>query len=46
MADIFRCAGFDLDDKTVDETYERAKKLDANGLVSVQSFRMALNGEA
>jgi len=46
IADIFRCAGFDLDDKTVDATYERAKTLDVNGLVSVQSFRMALNGEA
>ena len=46
LADIFRSAGFVLDDKAVDETYEKAKKLDANGLVSVQSFRMALNGEA
>jgi len=46
IADIFRCAGFDLDDKTCDDAFERAKTLDANGLVSVQSFRMALNGEA
>jgi len=46
IADIFRCAGFDLDDNTIDHTYERAKSLDAGGLVSVQSFRMALNGEA
>ena len=46
IADIFRSAGFALDDAAVDETYERAKRLDANGLVSVQSFRMALNGEA
>ena len=45
IADIFRCAGIELDDATVDKTYELAKKLDANGLVSVQSFRMALNGE-
>ena len=45
IADIFRCSGFALDDASIDETYERAKKLDANGLVSVQSFRMALNGE-
>ena len=46
IADIFRSAGFQLDDKQVDETFERAKTLDPNGLVSVQSFRMALNGEA
>lgn len=46
LADIFRSAGFQLDDKQVDETFERAKTLDSNGLVSVQSFRMALNGEA
>lgn len=46
LADIFRSAGFQLDEKQVDETYERAKTLDPNGLVSVQSFRMALNGEA
>ena len=45
IADIFRCAGFDLNDKAIDETYERAKALDVNGLVSVQSFRMTLNGE-
>ena len=46
LSDIFRSAGFQLDDKQVDETFERAKTLDPNGLVSVQSFRMALNGEA
>jgi len=46
VADIFRCAGFELSDEQVNETYERAKRLDANGQVSVQSFRMALNGEA
>jgi len=45
LMDIFRCAGFDLDAATTDAAYERAKTLDANGLVSVQSFRMALNGE-
>lgn len=46
VADIFRCAGFELDDAQVEETYERAKALDSYGRVSVQSFRMALNGEA
>jgi hypothetical protein len=46
LADIFRSAGFDLTDAQVHDTYERAKALDPNGLVSVQSFRMALNGEA
>ena len=46
LADIFRSAGFVLDDAAVDATYEKAKVLDPNGLVSVQSFRMALNGEA
>ena len=46
IADIFRSAGFVLDDAAVDATYEKAKVLDPNGLVSVQSFRMALNGEA
>jgi len=45
IADIFRCAGFVLDDASINETYERAKRLDVNGNVSVQSFRMALNGE-
>jgi len=29
----------------VHETYERAKALDTHGRVSVQSFRMALNGD-
>jgi len=46
IADIFRSAGFQLDESAVDATFERAKTLDPNGLVSVQSFRMALNGEA
>ena len=45
IADIFRSAGFELSDAQVDETFERAKKLDTHGRVSVQSFRMALNGE-
>jgi len=45
LADIFRSAGFELSDAHVDECYERAKLLDTNGLVSVQSFRMALNGD-
>jgi len=46
IADIFRSAGFELDNDQVDATFERAKTLDPHGLVSVQSFRMALNGEA
>jgi len=46
IADIFRCAGFELDDAQVAETYGRAQALDSYGRVSVQSFRMALNGEA
>jgi len=45
LADIFRSAGFELDDTQVHETYERAKALDTHGRVSVQSFRMALNGD-
>ena len=45
LADIFRSAGFDLPDEVLDDTYKRAQTLDVNGLVSVQSFRMALNGE-
>ena len=46
VADIFRGAGFELTRAQVDDAFERAKSLDANGQVSVQSFRMALNGEA
>jgi len=45
LGDIFRSAGFDLTEETLDHTYKRAQALDAYGLVSVQSFRMALNGE-
>ena len=39
-------AGFELTRAQIDDAYERAKSLDENGFVSVQSFRMALNGEA
>ena len=46
LGDIFRSAGFELDDAALDEAFARAATLDPNGLVSVQSFRMALNGEA
>ena len=46
LGDIFRSSGFEMSDEMLDEAYERAAKLDPNGLVSVQSFRMALNGEA
>jgi len=46
LGDIFRSAGFELTSEQLNETYSRAQTLDANGLVSVQSFRMALNGEA
>ena len=45
LGDIFRSAGFELGDDVLDATYTRAQSLDPNGLVSVQSFRMALNGE-
>ena len=45
LGDIFRSAGFELSDDVLDATYTRAQVLDPNGLVSVQSFRMALNGE-
>lgn len=45
LGDIFRSAGFELTSEQLNETYSRAQTLDANGLVSVQSFRMALNGE-
>ena len=45
LADIFRASGFDLPDEVFDDTYKRAQTLDVNGLVSQQSFRMALNGE-
>jgi len=46
LSDIFRAAGFDLSDEVISDTFERAKTLDLHGRVSVQSFRMALNGEA
>lgn len=45
LASIFRSAGFDLSDELMDDAYGRAAKIDPKGLVSVQSFRMALNGE-
>jgi len=46
LVEIFRNAGFDLSDEIAADAYSRAQKLDPNGYVSVQSFRMALNGEA
>jgi len=46
LVDIFRSAGFDLSDEAAADAYARATRLDPNGFVSVQSFRMALNGEA
>ena len=46
LIDIFRSAGFEVTDDIADDAYARAQSLDPNGLVSVQSFRMALNGEA
>ena len=45
LIDIFRSAGFDLDDAVASDAYARAQTLDPRGMVSVQSFRMALNGE-
>lgn len=45
LASLFRSAGFDLSDELLDDAFARAAKLDPKGLVSVQSFRMALNGE-
>ena len=42
---ITRSAGFDLTDAIADHAYARAQRLDPHGHVSVQSFRMALNGE-
>jgi len=46
LGDIFCSAGFDLPDELLDDAFARAAALDSRGLVSVQSFRMALNGEA
>jgi len=46
LGSLFRSAGFDLSDELLDDAYVRAANLDPRGFVSVQSFRMALNGEA
>jgi len=46
LGSLFRSAGFDLSDALLADAYARAATLDPKGLVSVQSFRMALNGEA
>jgi len=46
LAELFLSAGFELSDATLDDAFARASRLDPRGLVSVQSFRMALNGEA
>lgn len=45
LVDIFRTAGFDLSVEAAHDAYSRAQCIDPNGYVSVQSFRMALNGE-
>ena len=45
LVDIFRSAGFNLSDAEADDAYRRAQALDPAGYVSVQSFRMALNGD-
>lgn len=45
LVDIFRTAGFELNDEEARDAHERAAKRDPQGLVSVQSFRMALNGD-
>lgn len=45
IASLFRGAGFDLSDEQLEATFARAATLDPKGRVSVQSFRMALNGD-
>jgi len=45
LGDIFRSAGFNLTEEHLNDAFTRAATLDERGLVSIQSFRMALNGE-